>query len=139
MMTKLGPVSILVEHGKAVRIILGTIIQPAKSIDPFKKQIEEYFSGFRKFLDFPVYIEGTKFQKKVWEIVREIPYGVVKTYGELAKILNTSPKAVGMALSMNPLPIYIPCHRVVAKKGLGGFSSGLIWKKFLLEVEGVIL
>jgi len=139
VMTELGPVSVLVERGKAVRILLGVCIQPVESIDPFKKQLDEYFNGFRKFLDFPVQIEGSEFQKKVWEIVRGIPYGAVRTYGEIAEILNTSPRAVGMALSKNPLPIYIPCHRVIAKEGLGGFSEGLAWKKFLLKVEGVVL
>ena len=139
VMTELGPVSILVERGKAVRILLGVCIQPVESIDPFKRQLDEYFNGFRKLLDFPVQIEGSKFQKKVWGIVRGIPYGTVRTYGEIAEILNTSPRAVGVALSKNPLPIYIPCHRVIAKEGLGGFSEGLAWKKFLLKVEGVVL
>jgi len=139
VMTALGPVSVIVEKGKAVRILLGVCIQPVESIDPFKKQLDEYFNSFRKLLDFPVQIEGSEFQKKVWEIVRGIPYGAVRTYGEIAEILNTSPRAVGMALSKNPLPIYIPCHRVIAKEGLGGFSEGLAWKKFLLKVEGVVL
>jgi len=137
--TELGPVSVLVERGKAVRILLGVYIQPAEFIDPFKKQLDEYFNGSRKILDFPVRIEGSRFQKRVWEIVRRIPYGAVITYGEIAKVLNTSPRAVGMALSKNLLPIYIPCHRVIAKDGLGGFSEGLAWKKFLLKVEGVVL
>jgi len=137
--TELGPVSVLVERGKAVRILLGVYIQPAEFIDPFKKQLDEYFNGSRKILDFPVRIEGSRFQKRVWEIVRRIPYGAVITYGEIAKVLNTSPRAVGMALSKNLFPIYIPCHRVIAKDGLGGFSEGLAWKKFLLKVEGVVL
>jgi len=137
--TELGPVSVLVERGKAVRILLGVYIQPAEFIDPFKKQLDEYFNGSRKILDFPVRIEGSRFQKRVWEIVRRIPYGAVITYGEIAKVLNTSPRAVGMALSKNLLPIYIPCHRVIAKDGLGGFSEGLAWKKFLLKVEGAVL
>jgi len=132
-------VSVLVERGKAVRILLGVYIQPAEFIDPFKKQLDEYFNGSRKILDFPVRIEGSRFQKRVWEIVRRIPYGAVITYGEIAKVLNTSPRAVGIALSKNLLPIYIPCHRVIAKDGLGGFSEGLAWKKFLLKVEGAVL
>ena len=139
MATELGPVSVLVERGKAVRILLGVYIQPAEFIDPFKKQLDEYFNGSRKILDFPVRIEDSRFQKRVWEIVRRIPYGAVITYGEIAKVLNTSPRAVGMALSKNLLPIYIPCHRVIAKDGLGGFSEGLAWKKFLLKVEGAVL
>ena len=139
VMTESGPVTVLVKKGKAVRILLGKSVQAAESLEPFKQQLEEYFNGTRKFLDFPVSIEGTRFQKRVWEIVRRIPYGSTMTYGEIAKILSTSPRAVGMALSRNPLPIYIPCHRVVASKGIGGFSEGITWKKFLLKVEGVTL
>jgi len=138
-MTELGPVTVLVKRGKAVRILLGICMHLGEPSGPFKEQLEEYFNGSRKVLNFPVRLEGSDFQKKVWEVVRKIPYGCVMTYGEIAKILNTSPRAVGMALSKNPLPIYIPCHRVIAKDGLGGFSEGIIWKRFLLKVEGVFL
>lgn len=99
------------------------------------REIEEYLSGQRKSFSFQVEIRGTPFQKRVWEEVRKIPYGETKTYSEIAKKLGTSPRAVGQALSKNPLPLYIPCHRVVSKKGLGGFSAGLEWKKYLIDLE----
>jgi methylated-DNA-[protein]-cysteine S-methyltransferase len=79
----------------------------------------------------------THFQRKVLLDARRIPYGEVVTYGELAWRLNTSPRAVGGALSKNPVPIVIPCHRVVGAKGLGGFSCGVPIKKLLLEIEGL--
>ncbi len=101
-----------------------------------KDQLLEYLSGERRLLDFPVEPNGTDFQKRVWQALREIPYGTVMTYGELAKRLNSSARAIGQAIGRNPLPIYFPCHRVVAKNSLGGFSSGIEWKKFLLEIEG---
>lgn len=139
--TKMGPVSVLIENGKAIEIALGRIFEGVEIADvsPFKEVIEGYFKGKMKEIDFPVEIKGTDFQKKVWEIVRKIPYGTVTTYGKIAKIVGTSPRAVGMAMRTNRLPLYIPCHRVVSKDGIGGFSTGIDWKEFLLELEGVII
>ncbi len=99
------------------------------------EEILEYLLGKRKEFSFPVFLRGTLFQKKVWEEVRKIPYGETRTYGFLAERLETSPRAIGQALKKNPLPIYIPCHRVVGKNSLGGFSAGLSWKTFLLQRE----
>lgn len=84
--------------------------------------------------------EGTPFQKKVWRKIQKIPMGETRSYGEIAKSLQTSPRAVGMACRMNPLPIIVPCHRVVAQNGLGGFSgkkSGILLevKRWLLAHE----
>ncbi len=139
--TPLGPVSVVIENGFAVRILLGKIEEgvPVERVEPFVKQLEEYFEGVRKTLNFPVILEGTEFQKRVWRVVRDIPYGTVRTYGWVAKKIHTSPRAVGVAMRMNELPLYIPCHRVVSAKGIGGFSAGLEWKWFLLELEGVVL
>ena len=80
-------------------------------------------------------LEVPNFTKKVLDIVKEIEFGEVLTYGDIAKKLNTSPRAVGMALKRNPLPLIIPCHRVVAKNSLGGYSYGVEKKKFILERE----
>ena len=138
--TKLGPVSVLVDDGVAVEIALGrTFDVPVRDIQPFKRILENYFKGKIKEVDFPVRLEGTEFQKRVWEEVRKIPYGEVRTYGWIAKVVGTSPRAVGMAMKKNPIPIYVPCHRVVSKRGLGGFSSGFEWKVFLLELEGAVI
>ncbi|MGB9821292.1 MAG: methylated-DNA--[protein]-cysteine S-methyltransferase [Pseudothermotoga sp.] len=99
-------------------------------------QFQEYLEGRRKTLDFPVEVLGTEFQKRVWASLRKIPYGHVVTYKELAEKLKTAPRAVGQALKANPLPIYFPCHRVVAKDSIGGFTGGIQWKRMLLKIEG---
>ncbi|GAV20190.1 methylated-DNA-[protein]-cysteine S-methyltransferase [Mariprofundus micogutta] len=78
---------------------------------------------------------ATGFQAKMREGLVNIPAGEVRTYGDIAKELYTSPRAMGQALGANPLPILIPCHRVIAADGLGGFACGLEWKKKLLKFE----
>ena len=80
-------------------------------------------------------LEGTPFQNKVWKEISKIKYGQTRTYAELAKKLKSSPRAVGTACGKNPCLILIPCHRVVAKNGLGGFALGLRAKKLLLDLE----
>jgi methylated-DNA-[protein]-cysteine S-methyltransferase len=79
----------------------------------------------------------TPFQARLRQTLLAIPRGETKTYGELAGMLHSSPRAVGQALGANPLPILIPCHRVVAAGGLGGFGGGLEWKQHLLNLESV--
>lgn len=84
--------------------------------------------------------DGTPFQQAVWNEVKKIPRGRTRTYGEIAAAIGRpkAVRAVGSACGANPLPVFIPCHRVVAKSGLGGFGSGLPWKKLLLKEEGWI-
>lgn len=113
-------------------------------IDPLLPWMEEvvrnlikYFRGERvEFKDVPLDIEIPEWAKNVLEIIKEIPYGSIKTYGEIAKIANLHPRKVGMALKLNPVPVIIPCHRVVAKNGPGGYSQGVNWKLRLLQLEG---
>ncbi|SNR80373.1 methylated-DNA--[protein]-cysteine S-methyltransferase [Desulfurobacterium atlanticum] len=81
----------------------------------------------------------TPFQQKVLEIVKNIPPGKTVTYKEVAKLINTHPRAVGQALKRNPFPLVIPCHRVVARDGKGGFSAGVKLKKILLHHEKSLL
>ena len=103
-----------------------------------KVQISEYFNGSRYDFDLPLSAEGTVFQQAVWDLMRQIPYGRTSTYGELAAQLGNSNKAraVGGAANKNPLPIIIPCHRVMGASGsLTGFAGGLETKQFLLELE----
>lgn len=102
-----------------------------------KKDLRDYFSGEKVEFNYEVCLNVSDFVISVLEEVRKIPYGKVVTYGEIAKKLKTSPRAVGRALKLNPTPIIIPCHRVIAKNGLGGFSSGLDVKRELLKLEGV--
>lgn len=79
---------------------------------------------------------GTAFQKRVWELLREIPYGETRSYGELARMLDSSPRAVGSAVGRNPISLIIPCHRVLGSGGaLTGYAGGLERKEFLLRLE----
>lgn len=85
-------------------------------------------------------VSGTPFQMAVWNELQKIPRGQTRTYGEIAAAIGRpkAVRAVGSACGANPLPLFIPCHRVVAKNGLGGFGSGLPWKVLLLKMEGAL-
>ncbi len=109
-------------------------------LDETARQLDEYFSEKRKEFDLPVKLSGTAFQKRVWRELSKIPYGKVKTYGEIAAIVETkdASRAVGNACKMNPLPIVIPCHRVIgANNKLTGFNMGIDKKSYLLGLEKV--
>jgi len=101
-------------------------------------QLENYFSGNLKIFDVPIILKGTTFQCSAWKTLLRIPYGEKISYYKQAKSIN-KPKAVraiGNANSKNPLPIIIPCHRVIGKNGsLTGYSGGLGWKSYLIELE----
>ncbi len=115
---------------------------PTTSLEKAVTQTHEYFDGKRKKFDLNLKPVGTSFQQKVWKRLQQIPYGEVITYGDLAKELNSSPRAVGMACGTNPIPILIPCHRVIAADGkLNGYSGegGIETKAFLLQLENIIL
>jgi methylated-DNA-[protein]-cysteine S-methyltransferase len=103
------------------------------------RQLEEYFCGRRQAFDLPLQYGGTPFQRAVWEAVLGIPYGEVRTYEEIAQSA-CSPNATGPAASgcaANPLPVLIPCHRVVAREGkLGGYAFGVAIKRKILSMEG---
>ncbi|GEM_PF-303880 len=105
-----------------------------------KAQIGEYFGGRRKDITFPFHMIGTPFQERVWLAAMRIPYGETKTYTDIAKAIGNplARRAVAQALKRNPLPLVIPCHRVVASDGIGGFSAGLWRKKALLEMEAAV-
>ncbi|MFC1639574.1 methylated-DNA--[protein]-cysteine S-methyltransferase [Gemmatimonadota bacterium] len=101
-------------------------------------ELREYFVGERKHFTFPIEASGTEFNRTVWDLVARIPYGQTVTYGEIARDLGNSgaARAVGTANGRNPIPIVIPCHRVVAAGGkLGGFGGGLPLKRKLLDLE----
>ena len=103
-----------------------------------KDQLFSYFSGSLKVFDIPLTLHGTDFQKRVWGLLREIPYGATRTYGGLAKELEMpkASRAVGAANGSNPIPIIIPCHRVIGSTGkLTGFGGGIDTKRFLLDLE----
>ncbi len=103
-----------------------------------QKQLEEYFSGSRQIFDLSMNPEGTEFQKSVWKKVAAVSYGATKSYLEIAYEVKSenSSRAVGMANGKNPLPIIIPCHRIIGQNGkLTGYAGGLERKKWLLLHE----
>ena len=103
-----------------------------------RRQLEEYFAGSRKTFDLPLRPNGTDFQRRVWKELLQIPYGQTATYGEIAKRIGNpnAARAVGQACNANPIPIFIPCHRVVGSNScLTGFALGLDVKSALLERE----
>lgn len=108
-------------------------------LDRAEQQLREYFAGERREFDVPLASEGTEFQKKVWAQLRKIPYGETVSYGEVARRLGLAPgvsRAVGAANGANPLPIVVPCHRVVAADGqIHGYSGGVDIKRALLKLE----
>ena len=102
------------------------------------RQLAEYFAGERRVFTVPLSPAGTPFQKRVWEALPSIPYGETSTYGAVAQRIGNpnACRAVGMANNRNPLPIIIPCHRVVGRDGsLTGYAGGLDRKQFLLDLE----
>ena len=104
------------------------------------QQLSEYFAGTRRDFDLPLDPAGTPFQRRVWTEMARIPFGATESYGALARKTHSVARAVGGACGANPIPIVIPCHRVVAEGGaLGGFSGGTgpATKRALLELEGV--
>lgn len=105
------------------------------------KQLEEYFSFKRKYFDLPLDPEGTAFQKKVWNELLKIPYGKVISYQQLSEKIGNikSVRAVGRTNGLNPIPVIIPCHRVIGKNGsLVGYAAGVEIKRKLLALEGFL-
>lgn len=106
-----------------------------------KRQLDLYFDGELTDFDLPISPMGTKHQEKVWDAMREIPFGKTSTYGTIASKIGSASQSVGTACGRNPLPILVPCHRVLAAGGkLGGYSGdgGLYTKRALLVLEGAL-
>lgn len=106
------------------------------------QQLSEYFAGSRTTFDLPLEPGGTAFQQSVWDALRTIPYGTTTSYGAIARRLGDvrATRAVGAANGQNPIPIVVPCHRVVGARGeLTGFGGGLDRKRWLLEHEGALM
>ena len=107
-------------------------------LDETARQLEEYFAGQRRNFDLPLGLEGTSFQRQVWEALLDIPFGETTSYGKLASEIGrpTAARAVGMANGSNPVSIIVPCHRVVGSNGsLTGYGGGLDRKQRLLDME----
>jgi len=101
-------------------------------------QLQAYFAGDSQFFDVPLEIGGTDFQRRVWNALRTIPYGQTRSYSQIAAQIGAprAVRAVGAANGRNPIPIIVPCHRVIGASGsLVGFGGGLAWKRLLLDLE----
>lgn len=136
-------VNVIIENGSVVLVQFDR--KPveerieSKVVKKLKDDLERYFDGVKVEFDYPIVLHTSDFVKRVLNETSRIPYGKTITYKELAEKLNTKAyRVVGMALGKNPVPILIPCHRVVSKRGLGGYSSGVEIKKELLKLEGVL-
>jgi O-6-methylguanine DNA methyltransferase len=115
------------------------LIRKGKWTDPARRMLERYLEGRERRLEIALDLAGgTPFQRRVWDAARRIPYGAVVSYAELATMAGGAGafRAVGNALGANPVPIVVPCHRIIhADQSIGGFSSGLRWKRHLLTIE----
>jgi len=117
-----------------------TIIPDSPRCDAVVGQLTEYFAGQRRAFDMPLHIIGTAFQQTVWTALLTIPYGTIINYRQLAERIGNPAaiRAVGRANATNPIPIVVPCHRVIGADGsLTGFGGGLPLKEALLKLEGV--
>ena len=112
---------------------------PDPVLDAAESQLAEYFAGDRKEFDLPLANDGTEFQQKVWGELRRIPYGETASYSEIAARLGYEPvvsRAVGAANGANPIPVVVPCHRVIGSNGaLTGYAGGIERKQILLDLE----
>ena len=134
----LGPITIFKEGGKIISLLFSYAEYSDSSplLEKAKEEIEEYFQGKRKTFDLPLDAKGTEFQKRVWKELLDIRYGETLSYGEIGDRIGTKAyRAIGNACGKNPIPILIPCHRVVGKDNIGGFSLGLDLKRKLLDIE----
>jgi methylated-DNA-[protein]-cysteine S-methyltransferase len=146
--TDIATIGIQLENSKLIKVDYlknkNNIKPTSKLAENIQNKIEKYLKDTSKTNDLKidVKLDVTSFQEKVLNQLILIPYGETKTYGDIAKKLKTSPRAVGNACRRNPIPIVIPCHRVVASKGLGGYSGATEGetqniKRNLLKLEGI--
>lgn len=148
MNTPIGPLQLLAENGALVAIKFpGQHSQSTaaneedETLSSAKQQLEAYFSGQRRKFDLPLAASGTAFQKQVWKALVAIPYGQLRSYRDIADSIGKTRavRAVGAANGRNPLPIVVPCHRVIGSDGsLTGFAGGIETKRLLLQLEGAI-
>jgi methylated-DNA-[protein]-cysteine S-methyltransferase len=143
----IGPLGLIASEGGLQTVLFdGRKIRPeGKSalLAEAARQFDAYFDGDLVVFDLPLELDGTEFQRRCWLALASIPYGQTVSYGEQARRLGLgidAARAVGAANGQNPLPIVLPCHRVIGADGsLTGFGGGLHLKRFLLEHEGALL
>ena len=138
--TPVGRLGIVEEDGAIVELTWDAVNEGPRTplLDEAVRQLTAYFAGELKEFDLPLAPRGNEFQQSVYRLMNDIPYGETRTYGELAKALDTYGQPIGQACGMNPIPVIIPCHRVLSVNGLGGYSGkgGVEMKIALLQLEG---
>lgn len=141
--TPMGRITIASDGAHITQLVFGPAelegsCTPTALTNDAANQVQEYLAGKRKQFDLPLKASGTDFQKRVWRALEEIPYGQTRTYQEIACAIDSprAMRAVGGANNKNPLPLLVPCHRVIGKNGdLVGYAAGLKIKQFLLDLE----
>lgn len=138
--TPIGPLTLVADEGALVEARFGgfPISHESAVLDQAEQELREYFLRQRRAFDVPLAPRGTPFQLSVWEEVRRIPYGETRAYIDVARALGNEKacRAVGRANNRNPLPLFVPCHRVIGRDGsLVGYAGGLAAKKWLLRME----
>lgn len=138
-----GDLSLAEENGYIVSLDWGwgSFQEETPLLKEAKRQLNAYFDGQLKQFTLPLKPSGTPYQLKVWDELQTIAYGITCSYQDIARVVGGSPRSVGGANAANPLPILIPCHRVLGQHGLGGYSGGdgLETKKYLLTLEQMFL
>ena len=138
-----GDLTLSEDDGAIVALDFGRGMTQTRTalLDAAVQQLAAYFDGSLTRFDLPLAPHGTDFRKKVWDLMRDIPYGATRSYADLARDLDSAPRAIGGACGANPIPVIIPCHRVLAAGGrLGGYSGGegAATKVALLRLEGAL-
>lgn len=139
-----GPFTLASDGRALVRFAFGRVTlegacAPTALTNRAATEVQQYLAGRRQVFDVPLSVSGTAFQRDVWAAIANIPYGQTRTYAEVAASAGHpgAARAVGSACNANPLPLFVPCHRVVGAGGrLGGYAFGPARKEFLLELEG---
>lgn len=138
--TPVGDITVSEEDGAIVSVDWGWVVEQASTplLLEAEAQLHAYLDGERKTFDLKLAPFGTPYRQRVWQALTDIPYGAVRTYGEIAGVAGGSARSVGQANGSNPIPLIIPCHRVVAGSHLGGYSGGdgVATKRWLLTLEG---
>jgi methylated-DNA-[protein]-cysteine S-methyltransferase len=141
LFSPVGELTIIEEDGALVALEWGRAPGGTETalLKDVKRQLDSYFARKLQRFDVPLAMKGSTFQRKVWNLMTRIPYGETVTYGAAARELESGPRAIGMACGTNPIPIIVPCHRILGASGIGGYSggTGLETKRQLLRLEGL--
>jgi methylated-DNA-[protein]-cysteine S-methyltransferase len=142
--SQFGRLMLTEEEGRITALHWGgrAMGKPSPTLTEARRQLLEYFAARRRDFDLPLAPEGTPAELRVWQAMAEIPYGETRSYGDLGRKLGLSPRTIGRCCATNPLPILLPCHRVIASDGrMGGYSGGegVETKRRLLQLEHALL